>query len=129
MRVFICWLINVSDWLGELSFGFLIAAIPKWGAGVILFGAIAAIIPSIITTVYATMNYDLVLSWAIIRWMSPLNIVTNQLFYFIKTLILSGAAWAFVFTYVAHKLFPNNSFEWAISLVRNVVDSIYNILS
>ena len=50
-----------------------------------IVGALMAIIPAIVTAVYATLNYDLVLSWAVIRWMSPLNIVTNQFFYFFKT--------------------------------------------
>ena len=139
MRVFICWLINVCDWVGEISIYYMILALSEEAAQSNSFlsqyfptnfhfavaGAVLAIIPAIITAVYATLNYDLVLSWAIIRWMSPLNIVTNQFFYFFKTLILSGAAWAAFLTYLTFRLFPNANLEGFTNAFRGVINFLF----
>lgn len=140
MRVFICWLINVCDWVGELSIAYMFVAIVPHQATNSTFlnqiiptdphfailGAMLAIIPAIVTAVYATMNYDLILSWAVIRWMSPLNIVSNQFYYFFKTLILIGAAWAALLTYLTFKLFPNLNLDWTGPFVRKIVEGIYH---
>lgn len=140
MRVFICWLINVCDWVGELSIVYMVIAVSEntqtnntflndlipTDIHFAIAGALMAIIPAFVTAVYATLNYDLLLSWAVIRWMSPLNIVTNQFFYFFKTLFLSGAAWAAILTILTFKLFPNANLEWIGPIVRNVVNSIYH---
>lgn len=136
MRVFICWLINAADWVGELSIIYMVIAFStkptniSWLNQYIptdpyfsIAGALIAIIPAIITAIYATINYDLVLSWAVIRWMSPLNIVTNQFFYFFKTLFLSGAAWAAFITCLLFRLFPNENFKWSL----NIMKSIYHL--
>ena len=134
MRVFICWLINVCDWVGELSIVYLILAISEHDTTSDLInqyvpldphfaiaGGVMAIIPAIVTAIYATLNYELVLSWAVIRWMSPLNIVTNQIFYFFKTLFLSGAAWAAILTILTFKLFPNANMDWALNILKNII--------
>lgn len=128
MRVFICWLINACDWLGAISFWFMIAMAPILGNAFFL-GVLAAIIPAVITAVYAAINYELMLSWAVIRWMSPLNIVTNRIFYFFKVLVLSGALWALIISYSAHKLFPNESFDWALVLFRKFIESILKLIN
>ena len=123
MRVFICWLINVSDWIGEISLWMMLAMSANYfekGDYSPLFGAVAAIIPAFVTAIYAAINYELVLSWAIIRWTSPLNLFTNRIFYFLKTLILSGAAWAALIAYLARRWFPNESFEWVIPFVKSI---------
>ena len=134
MRVFICWLISLCDWIGELSFIYVFIALTPHQATnnsfwdqvlpadphFALVGGLMAIIPAIVTAVYATKNYDLVLSWAVIRWLSPLNIVTNQFFFFFKTLILSGAAWAALFTYFTFRWFPNANFDWTTRLIKSV---------
>ena len=125
MRVFICWLISVTDWIGGLAIYFMIGVVPVlWGSGVFFLGAMAAIIPAFITATYAAINYELVLSWAVVRWMSPLNIVSNRFYYFIKTLVLSGASWALLISYLAHKLFPNETFEWTVPFARNMIESV-----
>lgn len=125
MRLFICWLISVTDWIGGLAIYIMFGVVPvMWGAGVFFWGAMVAIIPAFITAIYAAINYELVLSWAVVRWMSPLNIVSNRVYYFIKTLVLSGAAWALLISYVSHKLFPNEDFEWTIPYVRNLIESV-----
>lgn len=143
MKIFLCWLINVCDWVGELSIAYMLVAIVPHQATnstflnqliptdshFALFGAMLAIIPAIITAVYATKNYDLVLSWAVIRWMSPLNIVSNQFYYFFKTLILMGAAWAALLTWLTFKLFPNLNLDWTGSFVREIVEGVSFILS
>ena len=134
MRVFICWLINVCDWVGELSIVYLILAISKHETTsdfinqyvpsdphFAIAGGVMAIIPAIVTAIYATLNYELVLSWAVIRWMSPLNIVTNKIFYFFKTLFLSGAAWAALLTILSFKLFPNANMDWALNLLKIII--------
>ena len=134
MRVFICWLINICDWVGELSIVYLILAISEHDTTSDLInqyvppdphfaiaGGVMAIIPAIVTAIYATLNYELVLSWAVIRWMSPLNIVTNQIFYFFKTLFLSGAAWAAILTILTFKLFPNANMDWALNILKNII--------
>ena len=140
MRVFICWLISLSDWVGELSlyyvflvfsgsnsikpeYAFIAEMIPP-NIHFLVAGCVMAVIPAIITAIYGTINYDLVLSWAVVRWMSPLNIVTNQVFYFFKTLFLSGAAWAALFTYFTFKYFPNANLEW----FTNMVKSLFNFI-
>ena len=140
MKVFVCWLINVCDWVGELSIVYLLAAIsgkPTSYAFLnnylpldyrfVIAGALMAIVPAIVTAIYATMNYNLVLSWAVVRWMSPLNIVTNQFFYFFKTLFLSGAAWAAFLTCLVYKWFPNANLEWALPLMRKIGNYIYHL--
>ena len=134
MRVFICWLINVCDWVGELSIVYLILAISKHETTsdfinqyvpsdphFAIAGGVMAIIPAIVTAIYATLNYELVLSWAVIRWMSPLNIVTSKIFYFFKTLFLSGAAWAALLTILSFKLFPNANMDWALNLLKIII--------
>lgn len=141
MRIFLCWLINVCDWVGELSIFYMFIAIqgnsfefneqyaflykyfPVDGHFAIL-GGILAIIPALVTAIYAAINYDLVLSWAVIRWMSPLNIFTSIVFYFFKTLFLMGAVWAALFTYLTFKFFPNADLSWTTSFLK----SIWNIL-
>lgn len=140
MKVFVCWLINVCDWVGELSIIYLLSAIsekPTYFAFLnnnipqdnrfVIAGALMAIIPAIVTAIYATLNYNLVLSWAVVRWMSPLNIITNQFFYFFKTLFLSGAAWAAFITYNMYKWFPNANLDWALPLLRKIADYFYNL--
>lgn len=135
MRIFICWLINLCDWVGELSIFYMLVSITPHQATNSHFmdqilptdplfavaGAVMAIIPAIVTAIYATLNYKLVLSWAVIRWMSPLNIVTNQFFYFFKTLFLSGAAWAALLTYLIFKWFPNANLDWIPRLIKSIV--------
>ena len=127
--MFICWLISMSDWVGELSLYYVLLVLGGAGADnlkpdaflagmmppdirFLVVGSVMAIIPAIVTAIYGTINYDLVLSWSIVRLMSPLNIFTNQVFYFFKTLFLSGAAWAALFTYLSFKYFPNTNLEW-----------------
>ena len=94
MKIFLCWLINVCDWVGVLSMAYMLVAIaphqPTNSTFVnqliptdphfALFGAMLAIIPAIVTAVYATLNYNLILSWAVIRRMSPLNIISSIFF-------------------------------------------------
>lgn len=140
MKVFVCWLINVCDWVGELSIIYLLAAISEEPTNYaflnnylpqdnrfVIAGAFMAIIPAIVTAIYATLNFNLVLSWAVIRWMSPLNIVTNQLFYFFKTLFLSGAAWAAILTFFMYKWFPNADLDWTLPLLKNIADYFYKL--
>ena len=91
-----------------------------------LFGAMLAIIPAIVTAVYATLNYNLILSWAVIRRMSPLNIISNQFYFFFKTLILMGAVWAALLTCLTFKLFPNLNLDWTLPFVRKIVDGIFH---
>lgn len=141
MRVFICWLISMSDWVGELSlfyvflvfggadgikpeYAFIAEMIPP-DIHFLIAGSVMAIIPAIITAIYGTINYDLVLSWAIVRWMSPLNIFTNQVFYFFKTLFLSGAAWAALFTYLTYKFFPNANLEWFTNFAKTLFNYLF----
>lgn len=138
MKIFICWLINVCDWVGELSIVYMVIAFStkptncSWlnqyiptDSHFAIAGGIMAVIPAIITAIYAALNYELVLSWAVIRWMSPLNIVTNQFFYFFKTLFLSGASWAALLTYLTFKLNPNANLEWFMNLFRNVINFLF----
>ena len=126
MRVFICWLINACDWIGGLSFYAWFVILPLWKK-VVVFGSIVAIIPAFITAIYAAMNYELMLSRGMIRWMSPLNIVTNRFYYFFKVLFLSGAAWSVIISYCAHKFFPNENFDWLVPFLKNVVERISHL--
>lgn len=137
MRVFICWLISMLDWVGELSLYYIflsfvgskeikpeyayIAEIVPDDIHFLLAGSIIAIIPAIITAVYGTINYDLVLSWAVVRWMSPLNVFSNQVFYFFKTLFLSGAAYAALFTYILFRYFPDTDLKWSAQILKAIV--------
>ncbi len=135
MKVFICWLISVADTIGLLSFIYMLSALgtkPEDDLGAYaayipndfhyaVAGGVAAIIPAIATAIYGTLNYELTLSWAVIRWMSPLNIFKNRVVYFFKSLILSGAVWAALFTFCLFKCFPNTNFEWVLETVKRFV--------
>lgn len=135
MRIFICWLITLSDLLGIPSGLYILYALGRHTAEdlgvyaayiptdfhVVVAGSVAAIIPAIATAMFGSINYNLLLSWAIIRWMSPLNIFTNKIYYFFKTLFLTGAVWAALITFFLYKCFPNTSFEWVLNMIKGFV--------
>lgn len=138
MRVFICWLITIlSDWVGLVAFYYLIFCNESYHKHLndlhavanyqIEFSAVAAIVPAFFTALYAAINYELILSWAVIRWMSPLNVFTGRISHFIKTFIMSGAAWAGIISVILER-YPNARFEWIVPFIKGISEHLYNSL-
>lgn len=139
MNVFICWLITIlTDWVGIFVFYYLIfcndhyrevlSKLHAAGNYSIEFCAVAAIIPAFFTAIYAAFNYELILSWAVIRWMSPLNVFSGRISHFFKTFVMSGAAWAMILFFAVLYFFPNAHFEWIVPFLKGISENLYNHL-
>lgn len=130
MKLFYIWVISVlTDWVGFfvlflLLFDYadflkLIRGLHEENNYTMEFSAIIAFIPAFLSALYAAKNYRLILSWVMIRRMSPLNIFTGQISHFIKTFIMSGAACTAILFFLITVLFPNMHFEWVMPLINN----------
>ena len=139
MTVFICWLISFfSDVVGALVIMYLLTCNAHFyemlremhaeGNYVIDFCATAAVVPAFLTATYAAINYVTTLSWAAIRWMSPLDVFSGRIFHFILTFIFSGAGWAMVLFFCMLKFFPNARCEWIVPFLKGISESMYNYL-
>ena len=134
MKVFICWLISIlTDWVGMTVIALLLFApnvvvllkdLHTNGYYAIGFSAIVAIVPAFVTAIYAAINYEIILSWGVIRWMSPLNILTGRMSHFFKTLFMSGAAWAIIIFLLLCWLFPNAHFEWFFTSLKGLFGNL-----
>ena len=139
MRVFICWLITIlTDWVGLFVFYYLIFCNDHYhevlgkshavGNYSIEFSAVAAIVPAFICAIYAAINYELILSWAVIRWMSPLNVFSGRISHFFKTFVMSGAAWAGILSVFLRERLPNSLNEWVVPFIKGISESLYTLL-
>ena len=139
MKVFVCWLISVfSDVFGSLVIMVLLSNNGQFyemlremhanGNFVIDFCASAAAIPAILMAIYAAINYELTLSWAVIRWMSALNVFSGRISHFTITLFFSGAAWAMLLFLTIQFFFPDARFKWIVPFLKGISENLYNTL-
>lgn len=139
MTVFLFWLISfLTDATGGFVIMYLISCNGHFyemlrgmhaeGNYVIDFCATVAIIPATITAFYAAANYQLTLSWAVVRWMSPVDVVSGRISHFFLTFIFSGAGWAMILFFCMLYFFPDARFEWIVPFLKGISESLYNHL-
>ena len=136
MKILITWLISLlTDILGPLVIIAMLFGnndslrqMHAEGNYVIDFCATAAVVPAILTAIYAAANYELTLSWAVLRWMSPLNVFSGRISHFFLTLILAGASWAMILIIGISYLFPNARFAWIVPFLKGISEDMYNYL-
>ena len=98
------------------------------GYYIIDFCTTAAVIPATLTAIYAACNYELTLSWSVLRKMSPADVFSGRVSHFFLTLIFSGAGWAFILFICMAYYFPNARFEWIVLILKGISENLYNYL-
>ena len=139
MAVFLFWIINfLTEATGAFVLMYLISCNGHFydmlrgmhteGNFVIDFCATAAIIPATLTAIYAAVNYELTLSWAVLRWMSPVDVFSGRISHFFLTFIFSGAGWAMILFFSMLYFFPDAHFEWIVPFLKGISENLYNHL-
>ena len=137
MRVFIYLLITK---LSEIIGGFvLIGLLPSLsdfhrilledhskGNYIIDFCTSAAVIPATLTAIFAAANYELTLSWSVLRRMSPVDVFSGRFTHSVITFIFSGAGWALILYICMGYFFPNARFEWIVPILKGISENLYN---
>lgn len=138
MKVLVCWLISIfTDIVGAFVLIGLLGGydihsnlheLHADGNYTLEFSALTAIILSILTAFYAAINYELTLSWAVIRWTSPLNVFSGRISHFFLTLVFSYAAWTATLFISISYIFPQARFKWIVPFIKGMSESLYNYL-
>ena len=140
MKVFICWLISIfTDIVGSLVFIFLLGGgyqiiqrsmheLHVDGYYTFEFSATVAVVLSILTAFYAAINYELTLSWAVLRWTSPLNVFSGRISHFFLTLFFSYVAWTATLFISISYIFPQARFKWIVPFIKGISENLYNYI-
>ena len=137
MRVFFFLLITkLSEIIGGCVLIGLLPSLRKYhelllddhakGIYIIDFCTSVAVIPAALTAIFAAVNYELTLSWSVIRKMSPVDVFSGRVTHSLLTFIFSGAGWALILYLCMAYFFPKARFEWIVPILKGISENMYN---